>query len=208
MDRPGYGAPAEAVMTSMDRQIDISRLVLGDKDEWDAFVDLYSPVVYSAVRKTYLAYAGSAVEADVDDAAQEVFVKLVRNDFGVLGSYSPAKSSLVTWLTVIARNTTIDGLRKRRIRTVPLDDERDDEAVPPAPPPTPVEIPRGLLSPRQELVLGLFFDRGLDVKEIAVLLGVKEQTVRSARHKALNKLRKYFRKCPADPPREGMFRRK
>ena len=58
--------------------------------------------------------------------------------------------------------------------------------------PAPLAIPEGLLTPRQQLVLRLLFDRELEVPEAARLLGVDEQTIRSTKHKALAALRKHF----------------
>ena len=48
------------------------------------------------------------------------------------------------------------------------------------------------LSPRQSLVLQLLYDREMEVAEIAAMLAVDAQTVRSTHHKALVKLRAYF----------------
>jgi RNA polymerase sigma-70 factor (ECF subfamily) len=58
--------------------------------------------------------------------------------------------------------------------------------------PESVKIPPGLLSERQALVLRLLYDRDMDAAEVAGLLGIDSQTVRSTHHKALVKLRKYF----------------
>ena len=58
--------------------------------------------------------------------------------------------------------------------------------------PEQVKIPPGLLSERQALVLRLLYDRDMDAAEVAAMLGIDSQTVRSTHHKALVKLRKYF----------------
>ena len=60
--------------------------------------------------------------------------------------------------------------------------------------PDPVRIPKGLLSDRQAMILRMLYDEDMDAAEIAGLLGIDSQTVRSTHHKALVKLRRYFRK--------------
>ena len=56
-----------------------------------------------------------------------------------------------------------------------------------------LNIPPGLLTERQALVLKLLYDREMDVAEAAALLKVDAQTVRSTHHKAMLRLREHFR---------------
>jgi RNA polymerase sigma-70 factor (ECF subfamily) len=128
---------------------------------------------------------------EVEDVAQDVFVRLIRDDCRLLRTYDPARSSLVTWLTIVARSTALDGLRRRRIETEAIE-SHDPPA--PAPPPAPeaVEVPADLLTERQRLVLHLVFDRQMPVQEVSRLLGIDAQTVRSTRHKAIQRLRQHF----------------
>jgi RNA polymerase sigma-70 factor (ECF subfamily) len=174
--------------------ISLKRLVGGDKAAWDSFVDRFSPVIYSAIRRTLLAYSSHANDDDARDLMQSVFVRLVKEDYRLLKSYDPSRATLVTWLSIIARSATIDSLRKRSIRTTPLDERALEVSDTPREPVLPVEIPPGLLSARQKLVLHLIFDRGMETDEIGRLLGVEPQTIRSINHKALKKLRTFFGK--------------
>jgi len=175
-------------------EINTARLVRGDKAEWDAFVDRFSPVIYSAVKRTLLAHAGEANEDDSRDLMQKVFVRLVKDEFKLLKSYDPSRASLVTWLSLISRSASIDFLRRLSPRTVSIDEGALEISDPQTPTPSlHIDIPSGLLSPRQKLVLHLVFDKEMSSGEIAGLLGIEEQTVRSINHKALKKLRKFFK---------------
>jgi RNA polymerase sigma factor (sigma-70 family) len=49
------------------------------------------------------------------------------------------------------------------------------------------------LSPRQREILAMLYDQEMDVAEIAAALGIDPQTVRSAHHKAMLKLRAHFK---------------
>ncbi len=159
-------------------------------------VGRFGGVIFSAAAKTIRAHAGADGSAAASDVTQDVFVKLLRDDYRLLRTYDPARASLATWLTVIARSTAIDHLRRRRAGEVSLDEPATGEP-PAAPEPSiPAEapsIPEGLLSPRQTLIMRMIYEDGLSVAETAKTLAITTQTVRSQRHKALAKLRDHFR---------------
>lgn len=56
-----------------------------------------------------------------------------------------------------------------------------------------LKIPPGLLTERQSLILKCLYDEERDVAEVAELLKIDAQTVRSTHHKALLRLREHFR---------------
>ena len=157
-------------------------------------MDRYSAVIYGAVRKVFLTRCAVVDEEDVRDTAQAVFVRLVRHDCRCLRSYHPSQASLVTWLTIIARNVTIDRLRKKTAVIVPLDDNAAEIPAPPEPKSAAIEIPPDLLSPRQKLIMRLLYEKDMDVHEVSQMLTISEQTVRSTRHKAISKLRELYGK--------------
>lgn len=175
---------------------DIARLLGGDKAEWDEFVERFTPVIWAAAKGTLFAHTGSVNEEDVRELVQAVFVRLVAQEYRLLRGYDPGKASLVTWLTIVARSAAIDSLRRRRLPVVPLDEQAMDVAAPPEPSTAGIELPGNLLSPRQKLVLHLLCDDGMETSEIAALLGVDAQTVRSTIHKAVSRLRNYYRNNP------------
>ena len=163
-------------------------LLRGEKAVWDAFVRRYGGLVVAAVRGVSMA------QGEVEDLTQEVFVRLCKDDFRLLRSYDPARASLSTWLTIVARSTARDGLRRRRAESVPIDAVPEAQlAIDPVEPAQKLKLPEALLSPRQREILAMLYDREMDVAEIARALGIDPQTVRSAHHKAMVKLRAHFR---------------
>lgn len=163
-------------------------LLRGKKAAWDAFVRRYGGLVVAAVRGVAMA------QPEVEDLTQEVFVRLCKDDFRLLRSYDPARASLSTWITIVARSTARDGLRRRRAETVPLDVVPEAQlAIDPVEPVQKLKLPEALLSPRQRQILAMLYDREMDVAEIAQALAIDPQTVRSAHHKAMVKLRVHFR---------------
>lgn len=181
-------------MASDRRQHDLDlvrRLVGGEASAWERFVDEFSSAIYGAVVNT-LRRNGSDT-AHSNDIAQDVFVRLCKDDFRLLRQFDPKRAGLKTWLGVISSSVTIDFLRKQKAPNVPLDDVPEEtNAVDPVTH-DPVKIPDGLLSDRQAMILRMLYDEDMDAAEIGDLLGIDSQTVRSTHHKALVKLRKYFK---------------
>ena len=165
---------------------DLGALTRGEKSAWDGFVRRYAGLILSAVR-------GVARDAsDVEDLVQEVFARLCKDDFRLVKTYDPARAGITTWLTIVARSTARDALRRRHPQVTPIDavpeallavEDRHVE---------PLKLPEQLLSPRQKLVLTMIYDKDMDVAEIGAALGIDPQTVRSTHHKAMLKLRSHF----------------
>ena len=174
-----------------DTDLDVALLCRGDKRAWDEFVARYAGTVRLAVVGVLRQAGRDAGEAG--DLVQEVFLRLCKDEFRLLAQYDPARAAPATWLTLIARSMAIDHLRRKQLRRVPL--EAAPESAFAVDPPEPAErlaIPPGLLSPRQELILAMLYERDMDPAEVAAALGIEVQTVRSMHHKALTKLRAFF----------------
>ncbi|MBL8662712.1 MAG: RNA polymerase sigma factor [Candidatus Odyssella sp.] len=168
----------------------IKRLIGGEADAWSEFVARFSSAIFGAVINT-LRKAGFNADDGVD-IAQDVYVRLCKDNYHLLRQFDPQRASLRTWLGVVSSSTAIDYLRRNKRQGLPL--EAVPEELYKVEPKTPeqVKIPPGLLSERQALVLRLLYDRDMDAAEVAAMLGIDSQTVRSTHHKALVKLRKYF----------------
>ena len=163
-------------------------LLNGDGAAWKGFVRRYGGLIVAAVRGV------ASAHGDIEDLTQEVFVRLCRDDFRLLRTYDPARAGLSTWLTIVARSTARDALRRRRLDSVPIDAVPEGQlAIDPVEPVRKLKLPEALLSPRQREILAMLYDRDMDVAEIAGALGIDPQTVRSAHHKAMLKLRAHFK---------------
>ena len=171
----------------------LNQCVAGDHSAWSAFVERYARVICSAVQHVLTNRVSDRRDDLIQDMTQDVFVRLVKDDFRLLRSFDPTRASLVTYLTIIARSTTIDNLRRKQLNCIPLDRQPEPTVESNEPRNAPdIDIPPGLLSKRQKLVLHLLFDREMDVAEAAKTLGIDPQTIRSTKYKAILKLRAYF----------------
>ena len=172
----------------MAQEGELKALARGEKGAWDAFVRRYAGLIVAAVRGV------ARDSADIEDLTQEVFVRLCRDDFRLLRSYDPARAGLSTWLTIVARSTARDAMRRHRPVVVPIEVVPESRlAVDPVEPVRKLKLPEALLSPRQREILTMLYDREMEVAEIAAALGIDPQTVRSAHHKAMLKLRAHFK---------------
>jgi RNA polymerase sigma-70 factor (ECF subfamily) len=165
---------------------ELAALIAGDKGAWDRFVRRYAGLILSAVRS--LIREGTEAE----DLLQEVLLRLCKDDFRLLKTYDPARAGLSTWLTIVARSTARDAQRRHRPPQTAIEDVPEKLLAVTDQHQEPLKLPKDLLSPRQQLVLTMLYERDLDVAEVAKILGVDPQTVRSTHHKAMLKLRDHF----------------
>jgi RNA polymerase sigma-70 factor (ECF subfamily) len=153
---------------------------------------LLFPAVYRdhvrAVRNALYRLAGPA---DLDDLAQEVFVRVHRG----LPRFD-GRSSLKTWIYAIVTRVAIDHHRKRR-RT--LADPADTEALPSASDEAAAHVRRDLvrrglaaLTFDHRLVLVLHVLEGLSLEEIAVAADVPVGTVKSRLHYARQSMSEFL----------------
>ena len=172
----------------MARDGNLGELLRGGTGAWEAFVRRYAGLVAAAVRGV------CRDPAEVEDLTQDVFLRLCKDDFRLLRSYDPGRAGLSTWITIVARSTARDAMRRYRPVSVPIDAVPEARlAIDPVEPARKLKLPEALLSPRQREILTMLYDREMEVAEVAAALGIDPQTVRSAHHKAMVKLRAHFK---------------
>ncbi len=181
MENPVSGTGAEDDLALLER---VRR---GDEAAMAVLYDRYSRLVYS-VSLRVLRDAPAA-----EDVLQEIFMQVWRNPNSFLGT----KGSLGGWLAVVARNRSIDHLRRRRptdqVEEVALAspfnlaDEAERNNMMERARAVMVKLP---LEQRKTLEMA-FFD-GLTHTEIAEVTGDPLGTVKTRIRSALLTLRKAF----------------
>jgi len=138
---------------------------------------------------------------EVDDLVQETWVRVLER-----GRSYDGRSRFEPWLFAIARNLTIDHMRRRKIWSLdtPLDPDDDEEPVPRSPAsnaPSPfvlaarTEDAQRLAQSMQTLdfiyreVLVLRFQEDLSLQEVATVVGAPVSTVASRIYRGLQTLR-------------------
>ena len=184
-------------MTDIAPQL-IARAQRGDEDAVRAIIEsLQRPVIATVFR-----FLGARFRADVEDVAQEIFVKVFR----AIDRFEPERGvKFSTWVYTFVRNHCFDFLKRRRLSTVSMSPRDDDDplGIEPADelarrPVDSVEnqelgqkIEEALaaLGPDQRLAFVLREYEGLDYSAIAQVTGVSEGTVKSRLHRAKEALR-------------------
>ncbi len=173
----------------------LQTLLKGNPRGWNAFVETYTGTIQRTVQ-VVLDRRGRRDPELVLDLIQDVFIRLIKDDFRLLRKFDATRASLGTYLSVIARSSTLDSLKRRRIPVHPSGEqliaELRDRQMDPDQSDVLANLPEGLLSPDQMQVLVLLFDEELTEDEVALELGIKIQTVRTRKHRAIVRIRKFF----------------
>ncbi|MBV9946747.1 MAG: sigma-70 family RNA polymerase sigma factor [Myxococcales bacterium] len=168
----------------------LNRCRLGDPAAMRAFVKSYERAVFAFLSRAL------GPGHHVEDLAQEVFIRAFRAmpGFEVRGKARPS-----TWLLTIASRVAIDHRRKRGAQAGELDAERTGAPDTPETERRRNEIGRALEqaaaslpdAQRDVFVLAEFHD--LDQKEIAAVLGIPANTVKTRLFRARERLRELLR---------------
>ena len=179
---------------AMDNAALVRELVrTGDDDLFQVLVERFRDRVFRLV----VSMLGPGNEAEAEDVTQEVFVLVYRK----LETFRH-DSEFSTWLFRMARNSTIDRLRTARMRHVHVGDEklqllpsqikdRDPEEVAAAGERRTAVLEQvNKLPALQRTVVYLYYWMGSSVTDIAELLDMNVQTVKSHLHRARHRLAK------------------
>jgi len=130
------------------------------------------------------------------DVVQETFLKLCQQDRSTLDGH------LVEWLYTVCRHRAIDVRRKEQRMSLVAAEALMEVPSKQAPPDAPLELADtasavlawlSTLSERQQEVVRLKFQSGLQYREIAGVTGLSESHVGVLLHEALQTLRKKMR---------------
>lgn len=165
----------------------IDRVKQGDTEAFSILVETYKDMVYTICVKML------TVEADAEEAAQDVFVKAFRAIKGFQG-----KAKFTTWLYRIAYNQCISVIRKK-VKMIDLVDELpdreiDDTALDGLDALSAEERSRYLqmaveaLPETDRVVVTLFYYDELSLDEIAEVTGLTSNNIRIKLHRSRKKM--------------------
>ena len=157
---------------------------------------LQRPVIATIYR-----FLGPAYRRDVEDIAQEVFLKVFR----AIQRFDASRAKFTTWVYTFVRNHCFDILKKKKLKTSSLSAVEDDDSdrdfadareLQPTQDAENSELGRRIgealatLGEDQRMVFVLREYEQLDYREIAEITGVNEGTVKSRLFRAKESLRK------------------
>lgn len=179
-----------------DQQI-INRILNGDQSAFALLVEKYQNYIFTLV----LRFTDN--REDAEEISQDVFVKAYRSLADFRGD-----SKFSTWLFTITRTTCLSFLRKMKLDTLSLDNERTSiqlvnressfnaNLVEQKSRHTLLNQAIAMLSPDDAQVLNLFYKGEQTLEEIGKIMGLGQNTVKVKLHRARQRLKdkmeKYF----------------
>jgi RNA polymerase sigma-70 factor (ECF subfamily) len=191
-------------LTSVDRQL-VQRCLKHEPGAWIDFVDRYVGLIYHVIHFTAHLRSVALTPEDVEDTAAEILMQVVANDYAVLRQFE-GRSSLATYLTVIARRICVRQLAERATaaRTMSLSNGHEIAKTEAAPRVEygleTLEEVQALLSrlPRRtRQVVQLFYLEGRKYEEISTTLGIPINTIGPILSRAKQVLRQRMEKRAA-----------
>ena len=183
-------------MSTGPTDIEIIGAVLnGNQQAYAQIVERYQNYVYTLV----LRYVKS--REDAEEVAQDIFIKAYK----ALADFKGA-SKFSTWLYTITTTTCISFLRKKKLETHSLDNEKVMEAaenrdsgmnanqIEQKSKVTMVNNAINLLSPDDAEIITLFYKGEQTLEEIAQVLGIEANAVKVRLHRARTRLKEKMQK--------------
>jgi RNA polymerase sigma-70 factor (ECF subfamily) len=181
----------------------IKRILLGEQALFAQLVQRYQQYVFTLVLRF------TDRREDAEEISQDVFVKAYRSLADFRGE---AKFS--TWLYTVVRTSSITFLRKKKLDTTSLDNERtflqlenresgfNANTMEQKSRHTMVNAAIRLLSPDDSQIITLFYKGEQSLEEIGRIMGMEPNTVKVRLHRARNRLREKMEKYFSDEVKE------
>ena len=183
-------------LIARDREL-IKRCLHHEPGAWNDFVDRFLGLVYHVVQHTADMRSYPLTPEDKEDVASQVLLRVVENDYAALRQFR-GKSSLASYLTVIARRTCVNDLANRaqiKEKEGARPNEQFTEKVPQSKPKPAMETLEEVgkllkkLPSRERAVVRLFYLEGRSYEEISTELNVPVNSIGAILARARKKLR-------------------
>lgn len=184
LQTPGAKMPSQvAAERERERQL-VLACAAGDSAAWQKFYQAYRRVVIGVARRQLRRLGVADVETLAEDVLAEVFSELLARERATLKSFA-GRSSVSTWLAVLARRCASRLVRQKRRAPQQLAEPERLEAVGESPSDmveqqerqSLVRAQMEQLSPRDRLALQLFYQGGRSYKEVAEVLKLPVENI-------------------------------
>lgn len=170
----------------------LRRLLTDEGGAWTELIEAYSPLLLAVARRTFAAYGVRPTQQDPEDAVAEVWKNLLENDRRLVRTCLE-RSNLLQTLQVLARHRAIDIMRRRH-PAAPLSETQglaadEPERIIDVYPLEEVARAARALTPRERVLVNLFFLQGKKYREIAELTGIPINSIGPTLARALARLR-------------------
>jgi RNA polymerase sigma-70 factor, ECF subfamily len=193
-------------LTPVDRDL-IARCLKKQPGSWNDFVDRFISLFYHVIQTTAHLRSARLGPEDVEDIAAEIMLRIVADDYKVLRQFK-GQANLATYLTVVARRTSVQEIGKRQaIRSA----VRNGLAHPALEDDEPASVVKSIerldevdrlvrkLTGKEREIVRLYYLEGRTYEEISTETGVAVNTIGSVLSRAREKLRQGSRSNPEVP---------
>jgi RNA polymerase sigma-70 factor (ECF subfamily) len=191
-------------LSQLDRQL-LDRCLAREPRAWEDFVDRFMGLVVYVINHSAQARSLKLTAADREDLCAEVFLGIIKDNFGVLRRFR-GQSSLATYLTVVARRIVVREVIRRKISPIVVTEPAADrpEAAGNGPHTDLVdrisdreEVERLLeeLDGQEAAAVRMYHLEGKSYREIAEALGLAENSIGPALSRARERMRQHARQA-------------
>ncbi|MCX7428232.1 MAG: sigma-70 family RNA polymerase sigma factor [Planctomycetia bacterium] len=184
-------------LSEIDRNL-LQRCLQRKPRAWEDFVDRFMGLIVHVINHTAQARSVRLTAEDRDDLCAEVFMTLIKDDFGVLCRFR-GQSSLATYLTVVARRIVVKQILDRKSASRLGDSALGPVVQQVADHQRPVEqriedhdeverLLEGLMGTEAQVVR-MYHLEGKNYYEISVAVGLSENSIGPMLSRARNKMR-------------------
>ncbi|OHB79514.1 MAG: RNA polymerase subunit sigma-70 [Planctomycetes bacterium RBG_16_64_12] len=185
-------------LSEIDRNL-LERCLQRKSRAWEDFVDRFMGLVVHVVNYTAQARSIRLSPEDRDDLCAEVFLNIIKDDFGTLRHFR-GQSSLATYLTVVTRRIVVKRMMQRK-PSGPLRDGASPQAA--EDPADAGPQPEERISDREEVerllaglgdgesrIVRMYHLEGKSYHEISQAIGVSENSIGPILSRARRKMRR------------------
>jgi RNA polymerase sigma factor (sigma-70 family) len=173
----------------------ISRVLKGDQQIYAQLVDRYRNYIFTLVLRMV------ENREDAEEISQDIFVKAYRSLADFRG-----ESKFSTWLYIIVQRTCITFLRKKKLQTVSIENEKTGIQVENQQSAFSANLVEqkskhlmvneaiGMLSADDAQIITLFYKAEQSLEEMGTILGMEPNTVKVKLHRARQRLKEKMEK--------------
>ena len=184
-------------LSDIDRNL-LERCLTGQARSWEDFVDRFMGLVIHVINHSAQARSIRLAPEDREDLCAEVFLTVIKDDFGVLRRFR-GQSSLATYLAVVARRVVVRHLLEHKsatrltpatVQAAAMASSDDDE--PEARTADRDEVERLLedLEGDEAEIVRMYHLEGKSYQEISLATGMPENSVGPTLSRAREKMRR------------------
>jgi RNA polymerase sigma-70 factor (ECF subfamily) len=175
----------------------VERCLTGDAAAWEELVWRLNPIIRLTAGRTLARRNGRhpvATGTVIDDLAQCVYLRLLKNNYHVLRGYELSEGTLDAWAAGVARYTTLEWLRSPENRPVPRGNDvqsADESSRRKLEYRDRLEYVQSSLTREEWEAFDLLVVQGLPVSEVSQALGISARAVYCRKSRIMNKLRNF-----------------